>query len=112
MLLFYLLLTSCSSNPKADQYYEHRGTRERVKIEYVSDGKKAAAFCQQLADDLNSVFMKSRGISPFKLRYNDADSTKECVVFFEQGDITRVVLLTYYNVVPVEQFLVDYKLVE
>jgi hypothetical protein len=107
-----LSFISCNNIPKEGKYYEHKVTRERVKIQYVANGKNAQKYCISMAKDRNNIYKKSRGYEPIKIKYSDIDSLKECVVFFQEGDNTNMSFITYYNVVPAEEFQKDYILVE
>jgi hypothetical protein len=107
-----LSLVSCKNLPKEGEYYEHKGKKDRVKVQYVGNGQSAYKYCKSMAKDQNNIYKKSRGYEPIKIKYSDIDSMKECVVFFQEGDIKNTAFVTYYNIVATEEFQKEYIPVE
>jgi hypothetical protein len=114
ILSFVILLSliSCKNLPKEGEFYEHKGTKDRIKIQYFGNGQSAYKYCRSMAKDQNNIYKKSRGYEPIKIKYSDIDSIKECVVFFQEGDIKSNTFVTYYNVITAEELQKDYILVQ
>jgi len=110
--LFLIIATSCDLEPQSGQWYEHRGTRERVQLKHVGSGEQCFRVARTVAEGQNEVFRKTRGYEPFHVSYDTNKAKSRCVFFSEEGDVTRKFFMTYYRIIPIQDLKRDYTLVE
>jgi hypothetical protein len=104
-LLLTVFLIGCSS-PKVGDWYEHNGTKGRIKIFSIGMGYKEREFCVKFQKDINKdrVFMLVIG-------GNSSDSLKECFTYstyeYAQGKTWYV-----WYIRPVDLLKEDYRKIE
>lgn len=103
-LVLICLIIGCNSHPTKGDYYEHRGTRERVKVEDVGEATKIVQAWREAEKEI--VLAK---LSLISIRFQDTNLLKRgrAVVF---TTARNSLLLTYY-IVPLDKFVEDYALV-
>jgi hypothetical protein len=95
LLFISLIFVGCQNHPQKGDWYEHKGTRERVQVENVGTGKSLE---MKLRLTLSSVY-----------HYYQTDSLVRCVSFQKvEGPIPY----SQHNIIPVDEFKQDYQLIE
>ncbi|MFA4987826.1 MAG: hypothetical protein WC712_14695 [Candidatus Brocadiia bacterium] len=105
-----LLLTGCSGRaPVKGQWYEHKVSRERVRVEYVGRGKDIASIYMRSAELQNADILAVPGKpdpGQYSLQYSETDGNSKCVGFSQSNS------RTFYYVMPIVEFTKDYTLVK
>lgn len=112
IVLTTMLFCACQVPPKEGEWYEHKGTRQRIQLRMVGTGKDCFEMVNRLADSQNAVFRETRGYDPFTVVYDSSHAQTHCVVFFNEGDILSRYFTTTYTIITAEQLRRDYTLVE
>jgi hypothetical protein len=94
-------MLSWNCGPKADEYYENKATRARVKILTVGDGKHLYSIFK-VQDDPKSDLREVT-------RYFAGDSLNECVAYFEYNPVYNEAGVTIKSV---KSFLIDFSKVD
>ena len=102
-------LMACSSGPKEGQWYEHKGTRERIKISSVGRGDQLKQFLDRFIQDDNKITRETRGYDMSSLVYDSTNATEECVSFEKHHP---GLLWWRWYIIPVRKLGEDYSLVE
>lgn len=105
LMFFLLFLIGCNPGPKGGEWYEHKGTRDRIHI--VSVGKGA-----DLKKDLQGMVDKMKGYrSPtvYFVRFDAEDSEKQCVEFEKHHP---GLLWWEWHVISVDKLNRDYSIVK
>ena len=109
IILCMLFFVGCNSHPKVGDWYEHKGTRERVNVEFVGLGKLANEYCQKRLEDYKNIVPKDLQITTkYMVTYFESDSDKICLVLKTRQDMIR----PSWWVMDKEMLDGDYKLVE
>lgn len=102
--IIFLLSIGCAA-PQSGQWYEHKGTRERIQITNTGYGWKLAEITRKISKEAKD----RKSPITFFLSYDEADSTTECVSF----DVHHPGLIWWKTyVISVEKLKQDYSRVE
>ena len=107
-----LLFLSC--HPREGDYYENRGTKERVSILSVGSGHQLFPLASRICLSDNKITQETRGYDMSRVEYNADDSLTVCILFFSPDEMTKSAKgfgIVRYQIISRHDFLQDHSLV-
>ncbi len=90
LLIIIILFCGCKNEPKPDEVFENRLTKERIKIDRVGLGKELRDFYEGMNAKMEEI-SSDPALRLLVLRVpiiNDDDTLKQCIVYEEKGYIS------------------------
>lgn len=106
-----VIIIGCQSVKEKD-WYEHKGTKERIQILSIDNGKLLSKVGNDFINEQNKIGWEVYKIKNMhRLAYEPADSLSECVSFITTNNV-RGYLFIKFNIVNVNNLKSNYKLIE
>jgi hypothetical protein len=109
IIAFALCIVSCDSGPQTGQWYEHKGTKERIKVTSVGSGQQLKQLMVRVIADDNKITRSTRGYSMSSLVYDSSNANQDCIAFEKHHP---GLLWWRWYIIPVKQLREDYSLVQ
>lgn len=112
LILFLVLFIGCQSHPKAGDWYEHKGTRERVQVSDVETWKFHYEVGTNYVNTGNKISWDVYKIKEMhSLDCDKEDSLKECINFITFRN-TRGYNFSTFHIISMEKLKQNYQLIE
>ena len=128
LLIIIILFCGCKNEPKPDEVFENRLTKEYIKIDRVGLGKELRDLYKGMNAKMEEI-SSDPALRLLVLRVpiiNDDDTLKQCVAYEEKGYISAGigkvwkidgkeyddVPVTYSKIISIEQLKKDYIKIE
>ena len=128
LLILIILVCGCKNEPKRDEIYENKLSKERINVDRVGIGRELRDFYEGINAKIKDI-SSDPALGLLVLRVpiiNDDDTLKQCIAYEEKGYISAgsgkvwkfqeneydEVSVTYAKIISIEQLEKDYIKIE